>query len=82
MWNSGRVRTITIRELHRNTVKLVRAAAHEKIIITDRSRPVALLEKPDGPDLVGRPFPKRDIRKMPKSNVDSTIYVSQDRDGR
>jgi hypothetical protein len=82
MWNSGKVRTITIRELHRNTVKLVRAAAYEKIIVTDRGRPVALLEKPDGPDLLGRPFPKRDIRKMPKVKGDSTDYVSEDRDGR
>jgi hypothetical protein len=33
-------------------------------------------------DLIGKPFPKRDIRKMPKVKGDSTDYVSQDRDGR
>ena len=76
------MRTATIHELHMNTGKLVRAAAHEKIIITERGQPVALLKAVDGPDLVGKPFPRRDIRKMPKSKVDSTIYVSQDRDGR
>jgi hypothetical protein len=76
------VRTITIRGFQRNTVKLVRAAAHDKIIVADRGWPVALLEKSDGSDLVGRPFPKRDIRKMPKVKGDSTDYVSGDRDGR
>jgi antitoxin (DNA-binding transcriptional repressor) of toxin-antitoxin stability system len=76
------MRTATIRELQMNTGKLVRAAAHQKIIITDHGQPIALLKALDGPDLVGKPFPKRDIRKMPKSDVDSTLYVSQDRDGR
>jgi prevent-host-death family protein len=61
------MRTATIHELHMNTGKLVRAAAHEKIIITERGQPVALLKAVDGPDLVGKPFPRRDIRTMPRS---------------
>jgi antitoxin (DNA-binding transcriptional repressor) of toxin-antitoxin stability system len=76
------MKTATIRELHMNTGKLVRASAHEKILITERGQPVALLKKAEGADLVGKPFPKRDRRKMPRSNADSTIYVSEDRDGR
>lgn len=75
------MQTVTIRELHLNIRELVRAAARQKIIITDR-RPIALLKALDEADLVGKPFPRRHIRKMPKSKVDSTIYVSQDRDGR
>jgi hypothetical protein len=43
---------------------------------------VALLKKIEGPELVGKPFPKREIRKMPKVKGDSTDYVSRDRDGR
>lgn len=82
MWHIEYVRRATIRELRNKTGKLVRASAHQRIIITDRGRPVALLTKPDGPDLVGKPFPKRDIRKMSRSEGDSTEYVSQDRDGR
>ena len=82
MCHVSKMRTATIRELQMNTGKLVRAAAHQKIIITDRGQPIALLKALDGPDLLGKPFPKRDIRKMPKSDVDSTLYVSQDRDGR
>ena len=76
------MKTATIRELHMNTGKLVRASAHENILVTERGQAVAVLKSVKAADLIGKPFPKRDIRKMPKSNVDSTIYVSQDRDGR
>jgi antitoxin (DNA-binding transcriptional repressor) of toxin-antitoxin stability system len=76
------VPTVTIWELRINTGKLMRASAHEKIIITERGQPVALPKAVDGPDLVGKSFPKRDIRKMPKVEGDSTDYISRDRDGR
>ena len=76
------MRTATIHELHMNTGKLVRAAAHEKIVITERGQPVALLKAVDGPGSVGKPLPRRDIPGMLKSKVDSTIYVSQDRERR
>ncbi len=65
-----------------NTGKLVRASVREKIVITERGRPVALLKNAEAADLSGKPFPKRDRRKMPRSKIDSTIYVSEDRDGR
>lgn len=76
------MKTATIRELHMNTGKLVRASAQENILITDRGQAVAILKSAKAADLVGKSFPKRDIGKMPRSDVDSTIYVSQDRDGR
>ena len=76
------MKTATIRELHMNTGKLVRASAHENILITDRGQAVAVLKSAKIADSVGKPFPKRDFRMMPKSDIDSTIYVSQDRDGR
>jgi prevent-host-death family protein len=76
------MKTVTIRELHMKTGELVRASAHENILITERGRGVALLRGASGADLIGKPFPKRDRRKMPRSKIDSTIYVSQDRDGR
>jgi len=74
------MQNVTIRELHLNTRKLIGAAACQKIIINDRGRPIALLKALDEPDLVGKPLPRPDIRKMPQRKVDSTIYVSQDRD--
>lgn len=76
------MRTATIRELHINTGKLVRASAHEKILITDRGQPVALLKGANAADLTGKPFPKRDLRKMPKVKGDSTVYISEERDAR
>ena len=65
-----------------NTGKLVRASAHEKILITDRGQPVALLKSAEAAELIGKPFPKRDIRKMPKVKGDSTNYISEERDAR
>jgi antitoxin (DNA-binding transcriptional repressor) of toxin-antitoxin stability system len=82
MRHIGHMKTATSRELHMNTGKLVHASAHENILITDRGQAVAVLKSARTPDVIGKPFPKPDIRKMPKSNVDSTIYISQDRDGR
>jgi antitoxin (DNA-binding transcriptional repressor) of toxin-antitoxin stability system len=76
------MKTATIRELHMNTGKLVRASAHENILITDRGQAVAILKSAKAADLLGKPFPKRDIRKMPKVKGDSTDYISRDRDGR
>jgi hypothetical protein len=64
------------------TEKLLRTSADEKLVITDRGQPSALLMSPDGPDLAGRLFPKRDLHKMPKSKSDSTDYIFRGRDGR
>ncbi|HWB60750.1 MAG TPA: type II toxin-antitoxin system prevent-host-death family antitoxin [Chthoniobacteraceae bacterium] len=74
------MKTASIRELHEHTGKLVRASAKGKIVITERGRPVALLKTVEAADLAGKPFPKRDLRRMPKVSVDSTDYISADRD--
>jgi antitoxin (DNA-binding transcriptional repressor) of toxin-antitoxin stability system len=76
------MRTVSIRELQMKTRELVRACSYENILITDQGQPVALLTRPVGSCLIGKPFPKRDIRKMPKIEGDSTDYISQERDGR
>jgi antitoxin (DNA-binding transcriptional repressor) of toxin-antitoxin stability system len=76
------MKSITIRELHMNTGRLVRASAQENILITERGHAVAVLKRAKTADLVGKPFPKRDIRKMPKVPGDSTNYISEDRDAR
>ncbi len=76
------MKSVTIRELHMNTGRVVRASAHGNILITERGQPVAVLKTAKAADLVGKRFPERDIRKMPRSNVHSAIYICQDRDGR
>ncbi len=65
-----------------NTGKLVRASAHENILITDHGHAVAILKRAQAAELIGKPFPKRDIRNMPKVPGDSTAYISEDREGR
>jgi prevent-host-death family protein len=76
------MKSVSIRELHMNTGNLVRASAHENILVTERGRPVAVLKSANAADLVGKPFPKRDIRKMPRVPGDSTAYISEERDAR
>lgn len=76
------MKSVTIRELHMNTGRLVRESVHENIVITDHGQAVAVLKSAKAADLVGKPFPKRDIRKMPRVPGDSTVYISEERDAR
>ena len=77
------MRKITIRELHIKTGKWVRRAAEEeRIIITDRGRPVATLVPFQIQDAY-TPFSKRKIlpefESLPFLPGDSTRYISEDR---
>ncbi len=74
------MRSVSIRELHAETGKIVRQSTSEGTLVTDHGRPIALLKPVLASDLAGVPFPKRDLRKMPRVRVDSTIYISEDRD--
>jgi prevent-host-death family protein len=76
------MKSVTIRELHMNTGRLVRASVHENILITERGQPIAVLRSAKASDLVGKSFPKRDIHKMPKVPGDSASYISEERDAR
>jgi hypothetical protein len=49
------------------------------ILIIERGHPVAVLKSAKAADLVGKPFPKRDLRAMPKVPGDSTTYISEER---
>jgi antitoxin (DNA-binding transcriptional repressor) of toxin-antitoxin stability system len=76
------MKSISIRELHQQTGKFVREAAHQTIFVTDRGRQVAVLKAPSAAELKGRPFPRRRLSSMPKVRVDSKIYISEERDAR
>ena len=65
-----------------NTGRVVRASAHENILITERGHAVAVLKSAKAVDLIGKPFPKRHLRNMPKVPGDSTTYISDERDVR
>jgi len=76
------MRTISIRELHLDTGRWVRAAAAgQALVVTDRGRRVVTLRAFDRP-LAGRPLPNRErqIRNRPLIRVDSAVYISEMRD--
>ena len=47
------MKSVTIRELHMNTGKVVRASAQQAILITERGQAVAVLKSAKAADLVG-----------------------------
>jgi antitoxin (DNA-binding transcriptional repressor) of toxin-antitoxin stability system len=82
MCHIGHMRTITIRELHEHTGKFVRHAQKEAILVTDRGQQIAVLKGITTAEVVGKKFPRRKISSLPKVDVDSTIYISEERDAR
>ena len=76
------VKTITIQELHDHTQDYVRAAAQEPIAIADQGKQIAMLSSVRGADLPGKPFPRRDPNSLPKTTVETSAYISEDRNGR
>ena len=76
------MRTITIRQLHEHTGKFVRQAQKEAVLVTDRGQQIAVLKGITAVEMVGKKFPKRKVSSLPKVDVDSTIYLSEERDAR
>ena len=78
--------TISIRDLHIKTGEWIRrAASGERIVVTDRGRPIASLASIKKGDF-GTPYSERKmLRKfeaLPEVSGDSTRSVSKDRDRR
>ena len=73
---------VSIRELHHATGRIVRAAAQEPAVVTDKGRPVAIIQAVSARDLGSRPLPRDhwESRKRPILAADSTDLVSSDRD--
>lgn len=76
------MKSISIRELHQHTGRFVREAVRQPIFVTDRGRQVAVLKAPGAAELEGQPFPKRRLSSLPKVRVDSTVYISEERNAR
>ncbi len=79
MCHNVHMKTVSIRDLHLATGRLVRRVAQTgALVITDRGRPVATLQAFDGlPE--GRPLPNREtwIRTLPRVDVDSVDVLSE-----
>lgn len=76
------MKTISIRELHTRTGHYIRQAASEPISVTDRGLTVAVIQPATPAQAVGKPFPRRDRSAMPTTDLDSSVLISEDRDGR
>ena len=77
------MKTISIKQLHAETGRWVRAAKTAPVIVTDRGEEVAVL-KPIDPEAHPTAIldGARRLEWMPSLPVDSTLYISEDRDGR
>ena len=78
----GIVRVVSIRELHASTGRIVRQAAQQPVIVTDRGTRIALLKPYSEQEIASQPFPRRDPASMPAVGVDSTELISRDRSQR
>ena len=76
------MKTVSIRELHARTGKLVREAARRPLRITDRGRLVAVLQPPSAAFAQGAPLPDREdwIARLPRQKSESAGLISEDRD--
>ncbi len=82
MCHIGHMKTINIRQLHELTGKYVRESAKYPLLILDRGRPAAILQKASRISQKIAPLPEREalIRRFPRLTEDSTRVISDDRD--
>ena len=74
------MKTISIKQLHAETGRWVRAAKTQTISVTDRGEKVAVL-MPHTDEKKARPvFTGRDWSKLPTIDFDSTAIISEERD--
>jgi antitoxin (DNA-binding transcriptional repressor) of toxin-antitoxin stability system len=76
------MKTISIEELHQQTGAYVRAAQQEPILIADGGQQMAVLKPLRGAEMAGKPFLVRDLASLPKVEVETSRYISEDRDAR
>lgn len=75
------MRTVSIRKLHEATGRYVREAREDYLVVTDRGVKIAVLKPYRESELPGKPFPRRRARDLPAVGLDSTISLSEDREG-
>ncbi len=76
------MKTVTVEELHEATGHYVRQAKEAPLLILERGEPVAVLNKVEALEAAGKPLPDREawIARLPRTDLDSTTVVSEDRD--
>jgi antitoxin (DNA-binding transcriptional repressor) of toxin-antitoxin stability system len=73
------MRTISIKQLHAETGRWVRAAGKESIVVTDRGEAVASLRPHSPADAPKTVFTLKNRGFRPKLPVDSTVFISEGR---
>ncbi len=78
------MKTISIEELHEHTEHMVSEAALDTIVVTKNGRPQAILKAYPDEAALKRHWEERErmLSGLPRLAVDSSDYISEDRDGR
>ncbi|MEO7413959.1 MAG: hypothetical protein ABIZ81_11450 [Opitutaceae bacterium] len=76
------MKTISIKQLHAETGRWVRAAKKETIVVTDHGEKIATLQPHLAADEPRPVFTLKNRGFRPKFPGDSTLFISEDRDGR
>jgi hypothetical protein len=78
------MKTISVEELHEQTDRIINQAGQDTMVVTRNGRPQAILKPYPGEDSLKEYWAERErtLTQMPKMTVDTSEYISQDRDGR
>jgi antitoxin (DNA-binding transcriptional repressor) of toxin-antitoxin stability system len=76
------MKTISIKQLHARTGYWARIATKTPLIITDRGEQIASLQPVPASVAARSVLKNRDWSKLPSSDLDSTVFISEDRDAR
>ena len=76
------MKTVTVEELHEATSHSVRQAKEAPLLILEHGEGVAVLQKVEALQAAGKPLPNREawIARLPRTDLDSTRVVSEDRE--
>jgi PHD/YefM family antitoxin component YafN of YafNO toxin-antitoxin module len=78
------MKTISIEELHDQTDQIINQAAQDTLVVTRNGRPQAILKPYPDETSLKQHWAEREqlLNRLPKMTVETSEYISQDRDGR
>ena len=78
------MKTVSIEELHEQTDRVISQAGQDTILVTKNGLPQAILKPYPDEAALRRYWEERErmLAALPRLAADSSLYVSEDRDGR
>lgn len=78
------MKTVSIEELHDQTDRVISQAARDTLVVTRNGRPQAILKPYPDEASLKQYWAEREriLARVPEMTVDTSEYISQDRDGR